>query len=199
MRLKRAEYEGLDAQILSLAQAGRRKEACALLVDSYGGEILGTCISRVGDAALGEDAAQDAMARALVGLEDYRGTAGLRPWLHRIAANRCVDLLRSRTSRRRHTAPVTALEDVSAPRIPSPLEVAEEKSEQGARVTAVRDALAHIKEPDRTWVELHYTHGVGYEEIAQSAGLSRAAVKQRIWRAIKHVRAALATRGEVLS
>ena len=50
--MKRAEYEGLDAQILSLAQAGRRKEACALLVDSYGGEILGTCISRVGDAAL---------------------------------------------------------------------------------------------------------------------------------------------------
>ena len=58
--MKRAEYEGLDAQILSLAHAGRRKEACALLVDSYGGEILGTCISRVGDAALGEDAAQDA-------------------------------------------------------------------------------------------------------------------------------------------
>ncbi|MBD89314.1 MAG: hypothetical protein CL940_03155 [Deltaproteobacteria bacterium] len=199
MRLKRAEYEGLDAQILSLARAGRRREACALLVESYGGEILGTCISRVGDAALGEDAAQDAMARALVGLEDYRGTAGLRPWLHRIAANRCVDLLRSRTSRRRHTAPVTELDEIRAPRIPSPLEVAEEKSEQSTRLGAVREALANIKEPDRTWVELHYTHGVAYDEIAESAGLSRAAVKQRIWRAVKHVRAALAARGEVLS
>jgi RNA polymerase sigma-70 factor (ECF subfamily) len=199
MRLKRAEYEGLDAQILTLARAGRRREACALLVDSYGGEILGTCISRVGDAALGEDAAQDAMARALVGLEDYRGTAGLRPWLHRIAANRCVDLMRSRSSRRKHSAPVTALEELSAPRIPSPLEVAEHNSERGARLSAVRGALAQIKEPDRTWVELHYTHGVGYEEIAESAELSRAAIKQRIWRAVKHVRAALAARGEVLS
>lgn len=197
--MKRAEYEGLDAQILALAQAGRRREACALLMESYGGEILGTCIARVGDAALGEDAAQDAMARALVGLEDYRGTAGLRPWLHRIAANRCVDLLRSRTSRRRHTAPVSALDEVSAPRAPSPLEIAEEKSEQSARVASVREALSQVKEPDRTWVELHYTHGVGYEEIAQSANISRAAVKQRIWRAVKHVRAALAARGEVLS
>jgi RNA polymerase sigma-70 factor (ECF subfamily) len=199
MGLKRAEYEGLDARILDLARGGRRQEACALLVESYGAEILGTCIARVRDAALGEDAAQDALARALVGLEEYRGDAGLRPWLHRIAANRCVDLLRSRSSRRSRTAPVSALEALAAPPIPSPLEVAEAKSERGHRIEAVRDALAQIKEPDRTWVELHYTHGVGYDEIALAADLSRAAVKQRIWRAVKHVRAALAARGEVLS
>jgi len=199
MFLKRADYEGQDARILSLARAGRRREACAMLVDAYGPEILGTCISRVGDAALGEDAAQDAMARALVGLEDYRGNAGLRPWLHRIAANRCVDLLRSRSSRRSKTAPVSALDELAAPITPSPLEVAEAKSERSQRLEVVREALAHIKEPDRTWVELHYTHGVDYDEIAEGASLSRAAVKQRIWRAVKHVRAALAARGEVLS
>ena len=197
--MKRAEYEDQDARILELARAGKRREACAMLVAAYGGEILGTCISRTGDRSLGEDAAQDAMARALVGLEDYRGQAGLRPWLHRIAANRCVDLLRSRTSHRNRRAPVAALDDLAAPRTPSPLEVAEERSEQGARVEAVRDALSQLKEPDRTWVELHYTHGVAYDEIAENAGLSRAAVKQRIWRAVKHVRAALSARGEVLS
>ncbi|MGM0576792.1 MAG: RNA polymerase sigma factor [Myxococcota bacterium] len=190
------ESERLDARILRLARDGRRREACALLVEAYGGELIGTCVGRMGSAASGEDAAQDALARAMLALPEYRGNGGLRPWLHRIAANRCIDLLRSRTSRLHKVTPEAEVDHVPAPRAPMPVEVREARDEQRRKVHRVRELLAKVKEPDRTWVELHYTHGVSYDDIAEEAGISRAAVKQRVWRAVKRVRARLAAEGE---
>ncbi len=178
----------LDQRILALAAAGARREAGALLIEVYGAEILGTCVARTGDPAIGEDAAQDALARALVALADYRGQGGLRPWLHRIAANRCIDLLRSRRSTRLRTIDDYAFETLPAPEAPLPSEAAAMEVERKARIATIRAALAQIKEPDRTWVELHYTHGVSYDDLADQHELSRAAVKQRIWRAVKRVR-----------
>ena len=190
------ERESTDARILRLARAGQRREAGRVLVEAYGREITGTCISRMGTREGGEDAAQDAFARALVALETYRGSAGLRPWLHRIAANRCIDLLRSHRSRLIRHADAAELDDVAAPTGPMPVEQAEVAADRSRQLRAVNTVLSAIKEPDRTWLELHYTHGVSYDDIAEDAGLSRAAVKQRIWRAVKRVRAGLARTSE---
>lgn len=190
------ERLNLDARILRLAQSGRSREACTLLSRAYGAEILGACTARLGDRESAEDAAQDSLARALVALPGYRGTAGLRSWIHRIAANRCVDLLRSRKSRMSRQVDGVDAYGVAAPLEPLPRETAERDAERGQRVATVRTALARVKEPDRTWLELHYTHGTSYDEIAAEAGISRAAVKQRIWRAMKRVRALLAAAGE---
>jgi len=192
-------FEDTDQAILKLARRGRLKEACHLLTEAYGAEMLGSCIGRLGDPVLAQDAAQDTLARALVGLGKYQGDAGLRPWLHRIAANRCIDLLRSRTSRRKRTMDNAPLETLPGRSEPMPSDRNEADRERKRRLTEVRSALSEVKEPDRSWVELHYTHGVTYEEIAEDAQLSRAAVKQRIWRAIKRVRAILAVQGERLS
>ena len=183
------QEEGLDARILRLARDGSRAEACSVLVEAYGAEILGTCIGRMGNEMTGQDAAQDALSKALVALPNYRGTAGLRAWLHRIAANRCIDLHRSRQSRSQREVSSVEIETVAAPSRLMPLEAREQAQHTERRIEVVRAALTRVKEPDRTWVELHYTHGVTYDEIAEEAGLSRAAVKQRIWRAVKRVRA----------
>jgi RNA polymerase sigma-70 factor (ECF subfamily) len=185
------ERESTDAKILRLAREGERREAGRLLVEAYGREITGTCISRMGNREGGEDAAQDAFARALVSIERYRGSGGLRPWLHRIAANRCIDLLRSRRSRLIKRSDGAELESIPAPSGPMPVEEAEALADRSRQLSVVREVLSTVKEPDRTWLELHYTHGVSYDEIAEEAGLSRAAVKQRIWRAIKRVRSGL--------
>jgi RNA polymerase sigma-70 factor (ECF subfamily) len=150
----------------------------------------------MGCAASGEDAAQDAMARALVALPNFRGQRGLRPWLHRIAANRCIDLIRSRQSRLLRTTEAIPLEELPASPTLMPVDKMEAEQERQHQITVIREVLKDIKEPDRTWLELHYTHGVGYDEIAEQAELSRAAVKQRIWRAVKRVRSLLEKKGE---
>ena len=185
------ERESTDSKILRLAQEGKRREAGRVLVEAYGREIIGTCIGRMGCREAGQDAAQDAFARALVGLENYRGSGGLRPWLHRIASNRCIDLIRSRRSRLIRRSDGAELDTIAAPTGPMPVELAEAAQDRSIKLSAVREVLSSVKEPDRTWLELHYTHGVSYDEIAEEAGLSRAAVKQRIWRAVKRVRSAM--------
>ena len=77
-----------------------------------------------------------------------------------------------------------------------PSEEKEKAEESNRLLVRARAALDTIKEPDRTWLELHYTHGVSYDDIAEDAGLTRAAVKQRIWRAVKKVRSQLVKDGE---
>ena len=190
-------YRNLDAEILGAVRDGNYREGARLLVESYGAEILGTCINRMGDSSLGEDAAQDTLVRGIRGLPTYRGDAGLRPWLHRIAANRCVDLMRSRQSRLKKSADESLLDAVESAETETPLELAEAQAERLGRLAAVRRAMSEVKEPDRTWLELHYTHGMSYDAIADDAGLSRPAVKQRIWRAVKKVRSLLSKRGDL--
>ena len=183
--------DATDAKILALAREGRRRESGRLLVEAYGSEITGTCIGRMGCRAAGEDAAQDALARALVALADYRGNSGLRPWLHRIAANRCIDLLRSNRSRRSRHIDDVSMDTLEGPTGPLPMELAEERADRLKQLAVMQRHLQDIKEPDRTWLELHYNHGVTYDQLAEEAGLSRAAVKQRIWRAIKRLRVSM--------
>ena len=191
-----ASLRDLDREVLDLVRSGQYHDGCRLLVESYGPEILGTCISRLGDRSMGEDAAQDVLARAIRSLLDYRGDAGLRPWLHRIAANRCIDLLRSRQSHQKRHSDNASLEDIASETAPMPSEEKEAADESNRLLVRARAALDTIKEPDRTWLELHYTHGVSYDDIAEDAGLTRAAVKQRIWRAVKKVRSQLVKDGE---
>lgn len=190
------EFRDLDREILSLVRDGYHHDGCRRLVESYGPEILGTCINRCHDRTMGEDAAQDVMSRAIRGLLDYRGEAGLRPWLHRIAANRCIDMLRKQSVQLKRHNPGTDLENVSVPAELTELEKSEDKRQSREDLARVRAALSTLKEPDRTWLELRYTHGVTYDVIAEEAGLTRAAVKQRTWRAVKKVRSHLAKDGE---
>ena len=192
-------YRDLDAEILGAVRDGNHREGARLFVEAYGAEILGTCINRMSDVALGEDAAQDALVRGIRGLPGYRGQAGLRPWLHRIAANRCVDLMRKRQAQVKKRVDESSLDAVATGVQDSPLELAEAQVTRLERLARVRAAMAEVKEPDRTWLELHYTHGLTYDTIADEAGLSRAAVKQRIWRAVKKVRALLVKWGEETS
>ena len=183
--------DATDARILALAREGRRRESGRLLVEAYGAEITGTCIGRMGCRASGEDAAQDAMARALVALANYRGSGGLRPWLHRIAANRCIDLLRSNRSRMSRQVNDVAMDTLAEAQGPLPMELAEDRTQRLQELDVMKRHLNDIKEPDRTWLELHYNHGISYDDLAEQACLSRAAVKQRIWRAIKRLRVSM--------
>jgi RNA polymerase sigma-70 factor (ECF subfamily) len=188
---RRDSEREVEARVLDLARRGERARACELLVEAFGRELIGTCTARLGDQASGEDAAQDTLARALVALADFRGDGGLRPWLHRIAANRCVDLLRRRQVQRSRELSEADLGELPAPAEAAPGEALEEAATLRRRALTLRSMLRELKEPDRTWLELHYVSGVSYDDLAVDAGTSRTAVKQRIWRAVKQMRALL--------
>ena len=83
-------------------------------------ELTGYCYRMLGSPFDAEDAVQDTMVRAWREFGNFEGRSSLRTWLHRIATNVCIDMLRKRS---RRTVPM----DVQPPtraegaRIPPPL------------------------------------------------------------------------------
>ena len=69
-------------------------------------DLLLHCYRFVGSLHDAEDLVQETLARAWRGRADYRGEAGLRTWLRRIATRTCLDALRrNRTGRTLPSAP----------------------------------------------------------------------------------------------
>lgn len=163
----------------SLADRLRNQEAGALdeLFRRYRPPIERFCARYLRDEALGEDVAQDTFARiAAGGLPE----GALRPWLYRIARNRCLDILRRRQISPTHGRPLeTGVDAIRASAGP------------GTRVAgAERDALLRElvdQMPDeyRSALLLKHVENLSRSEIAATLEISEASVKGRLARASK--------------
>ena len=82
---------------LARAQAGDG-EAFRELVEPYRGELQAHCYRILGSVADAEDVLQEAMLAAWRSIGRFDGRS-LRPWLYRIATNRCLNYLRGESRR----------------------------------------------------------------------------------------------------
>ena len=78
------------------APAGR---VPAEALDEHRKNLTGFCYRMLGSPFEAEDAVQETMLRAWRGLESFDGRSSLSTWLHRIATNVCVDMLKGRKRR----------------------------------------------------------------------------------------------------
>jgi RNA polymerase sigma-70 factor, ECF subfamily len=62
-------------------------------------ELTGYCYRMLGSPFDAEDAVQDTMVRAWRQYSSFEGRSSLRTWLHRIATNVCIDMLRKQSRR----------------------------------------------------------------------------------------------------
>src|SRR5215207_9319126 len=81
-----------DARLAALAREGHER-AFEAIVERYRRQLLRAC-RRVLPEARAEDALQHALVAAWRGLERGDEVRDLRPWLHRIAHNASLNLLR---------------------------------------------------------------------------------------------------------
>ena len=88
----------MSAELLQRARAGDR-DAFAALVESHRSELQVHCYRMLGSLQDAEDALQETLLAAWLGLDGFEGRSSVRTWLYRIATNRCLNLLRS-TGRR---------------------------------------------------------------------------------------------------
>src|SRR6266567_6045207 len=92
----------MSAELLQRARGGDR-DAFTALIEPHRRELQVHCYRMLGSLQDAEDALQEALLAAWVGLDGFEGRASVRTWLYRIATNRCLNVLRA-SSRR----PVTA-------------------------------------------------------------------------------------------
>jgi RNA polymerase sigma-70 factor (ECF subfamily) len=100
----------MDSELIARARSGDGA-AFGDLVEPYRHELQLHCYRMLGSVQDAEDALQETLTSAWIGIRGFRGDASVRTWLYRIATNRCLNALRS--ARRRPSTghgPVPGLE-----------------------------------------------------------------------------------------
>lgn len=139
-----------------------------------------------------EDMVQETFLRAYRQLRQFDGRSAFATWLHRICVNCCLDLLRSKKSRR-ESKPASHeeterhwLDAVAAP-APGPERLAA-SSQIAALLTP---ALNELSDMERTAFVLRHYEGCEIEEIARTLGVQHNAAKHSVFRAVQKLRRAL--------
>jgi RNA polymerase sigma factor (sigma-70 family) len=143
------------------------------LVAEIRGELHRYCARMTGSVADGEDVVQDTLARAFFELPQLESLPPLRPWLFRIAHNRCIDLAR-RYDRRMSEA----LDDEHV----EPSALADEELARRHAVTLAVSRFVELPPAQRSSVILRDVLGYTTEETAALTSLTLVAVKSALRR-----------------
>ncbi|MGH3043335.1 MAG: sigma-70 family RNA polymerase sigma factor [Gaiellaceae bacterium] len=172
---------------LLLACAEGDEQALASLYDRFGRVAYGLALRVVRDAALAEDAVQEAFLavwRQATRYDRSRGRAAA--WILMLVHRRAVDIVRSEA---RFQAPPDRLEVLAAEMV-----VAGSANDdivvQGAR-PELRAALATLSKVEREVLGLAYWCGLTQSEIATVLDIPPGTVKSRTFSALARLREAL--------
>src|SRR3954451_7816340 len=166
--------EGTGATDEPLARAARAgdEDAFGELYARYQRRLELYCRSIVRHDEDARDAAQNAMAKALVALRRHEGELHVRPWLYRIAHNEAITLLRGR---RQHAA----LDDDLGAGAGDPVDelIARERLEH------TFDSVRELPGEQREALLLRELMGLSHEEIGAAIGTSAVRAKHVVFRA----------------
>ena len=184
-----------DATTVALARDGDA-EAFRALVDSHSRAVYRLAHRMTGNAQDAEDVVQDTFLKAYRQLGRFESRANFSTWLHRIAVNCSIDLIRARRHQEagHDAADLEALDGAhgghggNEQRVdPSP-ERLMLSSEVQERVGQAMETLTHM---ERAAVVLRHFEGQSIEEISRALGLKANAAKHSIFRAVRKMRLAL--------
>jgi len=166
-----------DAALVRRVLAGDA-EAFGDLVARHHERCLRLAVHLVGDQADAEDAVQEALLRAYRHLGRYQEQDRFGAWLTRILVNQC----RTVRARSRRPPPV---DWTDAERI------AEHPADEVAQREELARALDRLPGDQREAMVLRYADELSYAEMAAATGVTVAALKMRVQRACRRLRAFL--------
>jgi RNA polymerase sigma-70 factor (ECF subfamily) len=137
------------------------------------------CLRITRSQELAEDAVQDALLNAWHKRRQFKHDAQLETWIHRIAINSALQLMRQQKPNR--FAPLDSdYADAS--------ESAESRQVNAELVTSLDRACAHLSEMERICFTLKHLEEWRLREIADELDTSVGTVKQAVFRAVMKLR-----------
>jgi RNA polymerase sigma-70 factor (ECF subfamily) len=158
----------------------RDVDAFEALYDGYHRLVFGIALRIASDASAAEDITQSIFLKLWSAPEAFR-EGNFSAWLSRVARNRALDAVRSRSNRPTDEIPVDL-----------PAEGTTDTT-VFARIDAqrVRGALSGLNEEQRTPIEMGFFSGITHEEIARRTGVPLGTIKTRIRTGLRRLRETL--------
>jgi RNA polymerase sigma-70 factor, ECF subfamily len=181
-----------DATAVALARDGD-SDAFRALVDRHSRAVYRLAHRMTGNPQDAEDVVQETFLKAYRQLGRFESRANFSTWLHRIAVNCSIDLIRGRKHQEagHDASDLEALDgalDGHDQRVdPSP-ERLMLSTEVQEKVGRAMDGLTHM---ERAAFVLRHFEGQSIEEISRALGLKANAAKHSIFRAVRKMRLAL--------
>jgi RNA polymerase sigma-70 factor (ECF subfamily) len=160
------------------------QERLAEQFEEHRDHLRGVAYRMLGSMAEADDAVQDAWLR--LARSDTSEVRNLRGWLTTVVSRICLDLLRSRRTRREDSLELHVPDPVITRLDADPAASAEQSDAVTLALLVVLDAL---NPRERMAFVLHDMFGVPFEEIGEIVGSTPAAATQMASRARRRVRA----------
>jgi RNA polymerase sigma-70 factor (ECF subfamily) len=160
-------------------------DAFGALVGRHHARCLRVAIHVLGSREDAEDAVQEAFLRAYRSLGTYEERDKFGGWLTRILVNQCRTALAKR-ARDARDVPVADWDWATTPDA-----VEEHPADRAALREELQRALAALEPAQREAVVLKFADDMTYDEISAVTGASVSALKMRVQRACRRLRALL--------
>lgn len=197
---------GGDAAALRLAPIVSRaangdQHAFSMLVKETQGLVCAIALAVTHDVTTSEDVAQDVFLDAWRSLSKLRNAASFLPWLRELTRNKARMAIRSAVRRRARVIGAADLSDdaiVTGAADARTDALAQLVNSETAALLA--ESLAAVPESTREVLVLFYREGETVQHVAELLGTTEAAVRQRLSRARKTLRAEYVARaGEAIA
>lgn len=167
--------------MLTLIKSWVQPDAFQTLLNERSGRWFNACLRITRDKDLAADAVQEALLKAWHRRDDFRGEAALDSWIHRIALNSAIDLVRRRKTRAEDDVDVDSF--VAAPSA-SP----DSDYTQQALGKDLAAAMHRLSAMEQQTFLLKHIEGWRLDEIAESLQINIPSVKHALFRAIRKLR-----------
>jgi RNA polymerase sigma factor (sigma-70 family) len=162
-----------DQRLIAMARSGNAG-AFETIVDRYQGRLLGFCRQMLGSTEDAEDVLQEVFVNAYRAMLADEREINLRPWLYRIARNRCLNHLRKPTADAQESMDMVPAVEASS---------TAEKVHNREEFRQLLSDVAKLPETQRSALLLREMDAMSYEEIAQAMETSVPSVKSLLVRA----------------
>jgi RNA polymerase sigma factor (sigma-70 family) len=162
-----------DEKLIAMARAGN-PGAFEAIVDRYQGRLLGFCRQMLGSTEDAEDVLQEVFVNAYKAMLADEREINLRPWLYRIARNRCLNYLRKpKADAQESMDMVPEVEAASTA----------EKVHNREEFRQILSDVNKLPETQRAALLLREMDALSYEEIAAAMDTTVPSVKSLLVRA----------------
>jgi RNA polymerase sigma-70 factor (ECF subfamily) len=182
--------EECDALAVAKAQMGDQA-AFRILVERHSHDLFRLVYRMTGNEADAEDMVQETFLRAYRNLARFEARASFKTWLHRIAANCALDLLRRRASQERRCVSVDPETEMALERLVDQTPSPHQALCHAEMAQTIEAALGQLTAMERAAFVLRHFENRSIAEISHLLDLGQSAAKQAIFRAVQKVRRTL--------